>query len=175
MGGIMTDHAVAIVDATDVRSIVWHVGVDPLDKASRFHGAWTYPNDDNPVDNLVLGRVILATDAGHSAAKHAGATTFLDPQGTVDAIRNVIADLQFAFDETAAARRPAALVAPDWPRFADWTSPVAKADPPVQAALGAARWLAGIADGWRKLERERRIRPYLPGGSNARPMPLVTE
>ena len=52
---------------------------------------------------------------------------------------------------------------------------MANAVPPIEAALGAARWLAGIAAGWQKVEHQRRVRPYLPGGSDLRPLPMVTE
>lgn len=171
----MTDRAAAIVDAPERQTIVWHVGVSTRDTMNRLQGAWVYHSDDDRINDLILGRVILATNAGHNAAKQAGGKAFLDPQATVDAIRSVIDDLQHVFEENLKTRKGTTLVPPSWPQLGDSTSPVAKADPPVEAALGAARWLAGIASGWEKVEHQRRIRPYLPGGSGLRPMPMVTE
>lgn len=179
----MEYQSVAIVDAADDESIVWHVDVS-LDTqgSSRMCGAWVLAaRDQRTLQSLTRARYLVATPAGGKALNRAGAGDnrgVIDLTASRDAVESEIGRLQTSFEE-AASKSKSSLIAPTWPRL---PKPIGLRQPPVDvkvpqnvaATLGIARWLEVLALAWESLERQRLARRYMRGDDlTQRPFPLL--
>ncbi|MCZ2817895.1 hypothetical protein [Modestobacter sp. VKM Ac-2984] len=161
---------IIVVDQpTDERVAIWQVSVgDGLE--STMAGAWVLPADDERIDGLVRGRLLVTTEP---AAGRFGAGA--DPAALATAIRQEIADLDRAFAGHLAslpsARR--SLVRPRWPSVPDAATPEAAGDPLASRALTLARWVSDLLTAWDEVESQRLTRPFLlsSGGETAREHP----
>jgi hypothetical protein len=164
--------SVAIVDAAEDESIVWHVDVSSDTQGlSRMCGAWVIAADeDHKVNLLTQSRYLLSTDAGARACKRVGVEGHLglvDVVATLSAVDAERTRLQEVFERAAEASK-SSLIAPTWPHLpkpVDLTHPPQDriAPPNCAGALGVARWLESVAVAWESLERQRLIRKYMRG------------
>ncbi|RBY75810.1 hypothetical protein DQ238_18870 [Geodermatophilus sp. TF02-6] len=161
---------IAVVDQPDAdRVVVWHVSVgDGLE--STMAGAWVLPADDEWIEQLLIGRLLVTTDA---AAGRFGVGA--DARALAAAVQGEVDALDRAFTAHLAtlpsSRRQ--LVRPRWPRVPGEATPTTAGDPVASGALTLARWLSDLLVAWGKVEGLRLARPFLEahGGAAARTYP----
>ncbi|MCW2903269.1 MAG: hypothetical protein JWO67_5534 [Streptosporangiaceae bacterium] len=161
---------IAVVDqSVEGRVVVWHVSVgDGL--GSTMAGAWVLPSDDERIEGLLVGRLLVTTDA---AADRFGVGA--DPAGLAAAIQKQVDLLDAAFVGHLAtlpsSRRQ--LVRPRWPRIPATPTEAVAGDPVALTALTLARWLSDLLVAWSEVERLRLARSFLVtnGGEDARAYP----
>ncbi|MGL6234635.1 MAG: hypothetical protein ACRC20_04765 [Segniliparus sp.] len=179
---------VAVIDATEVAGVVWHVHTGPDIGLARLCGAWVLPREESrTLQQLIRGRYVLTTRAGELLRAEVSAfiAGHLDTDGIERRILTEVTFLQEKFEEELArrvgAKENADLVPPDWPVLPatrPWEPrPLnPSTDKTAHTALGAASWLADLAQTWQKVESQRLLRKkYLGehGGSDPRPLPLI--
>ncbi|WHT21689.1 hypothetical protein N8J89_11665 [Crossiella sp. CA-258035] len=159
------DRTDAVLDAQGEQVVIWHVQTGLDDGMSRLTGAWVTGRDEpEKIAALLERRRCLITSAGEKALAELEITVErrIDPVATVAAIEAEREALQAVYDALPA---PHTFVAPIWPPLPeplDLTDPPASdAVPPTGTAHAVASWLAGVADTWEKVERERITRKYL--------------
>ncbi|MCF6507033.1 hypothetical protein E9549_06390 [Blastococcus sp. MG754426] len=161
---------IAVVDQpVEDRVVVWHVSVgDGLE--STMAGAWVLPADDDRIDGLIAGRLLVITEA---AAGRFGVRA--DAAALAAAVRSEVDALDRAFTAHLAtlpsSRRQ--LVRPRWPRVPTTATPVTAGDPVASGALTVARWVSDVLIAWGKTEGLRLARPFLlqHGGEAPRAYP----
>ncbi|MBB5153705.1 hypothetical protein [Saccharopolyspora phatthalungensis] len=165
-----------VVDARGEKIIIWHVNTGPAVGLSRLTGAWTFGLDEvDKVKLLVAERRVLMTSAGQEALDQLSIAVpaRIAPDVTLDSLRTQRDELQAAYD----AQERDDLVAPTWPSLPepiDMRNPPSAISPePTQVALALARWLAQVAATWEKIEAQRVVRGYMPGGHKRRPTPIA--
>lgn len=161
---------IVVVDQpVDDKVVIWQVNVgDGLE--STMAGAWVLPSDDEQVDGLVAGRLLVATEAA--------AVRFGEGADVAHLAQAVEAEID-ALDETFTAylaslpssRR--SLVRPRWPRIKTQPPDETAGDPVATGALSLARWISDLLTAWGKVEKERLARPFLLAdrGEVARDLP----
>lgn len=160
---------IAVVDQpTGDRVVIWHVSVgDGLE--SSMAGAWVLPADDDRIDGLVAGRLLVTTDA---AADRFGAGA--DGGALAAAVQDEVEALDRAFTaHLATLPTSRKLVRPRWPHVPATASPVTAGDPVASGALTVARWVSHLLVAWGEIEGLRLSRPFLlqHGGEAARAYP----
>lgn len=171
-----------VVDARGEQVIVWQVATEPVaGQLSRMSGAWVLgPDEKNTLDSLIADHRVLATSAARQliAERDIPIRGYIDPDTTVKNIELACDELQIAFDHHA-DRSQHDLVAPTWPALPAsidrQNPPTAASEPPTRVALGLARWLLHVALIWDRIEAQRLLRPYLPGGRKRLSAPIATE
>jgi len=167
---------VAVVDTAADDVIIWHVEVAPcgITTVNRLSGAWVLPNSDTRIPSLVAGRTVLSSSRARGLVIRLGAASLIEPVASLSAVRAVQEDLQAAFDSESVSRRTHRR-SPTWPVLPNPTGPWTPGRREVVGVLAASRWLADLAIGWTKTERQRILRPYLKadGGPHSRPLPLA--
>ena len=161
---------IAVVDQpVEDRVVVWHVSVgDGLE--STMAGAWVLPAHDERIDRLLVGRLLVTTDA---AAHRFGVGA--DPAALAAAIQKQVDLLDAAFAGHLAtlpsSRRQ--LVRPRWPRIPATPTEAVAGDPVATTTLTLARWLSDLLVAWSEIERLRLARSFLltQGGDDARAYP----
>ncbi|NYH77715.1 hypothetical protein FHR84_001029 [Actinopolyspora biskrensis] len=166
-----------VVDALEDKVILWHVHTGADLGMSRMTGAWTVATDDpDTVALLVTRRRALVTSRGVAELERleVPVVEHIDPEGTLDNIELVRDELQSHYERHPNRRT---LVAPSWPRLPEPIDvrrpPTVATEAPKGAALAVARWLAGVATTWERIESERLVRKYMPGGPERRVAPLA--
>ncbi|MCF6745503.1 hypothetical protein E9529_14730 [Blastococcus sp. KM273128] len=161
---------IAVVDQpTGERVVIWHVSVgDGLE--STMAGAWVLPADDERIDGLIAGRLLVTTDAAggrFGAGADAGALATA-VQGEVDAL-----DRAFTAHLATLPSSRRQLVRPRWPRVPAAAAPALAGDPVASGALTVARWVSDLLVAWGEIEGLRLSRPFLlaHGGEAARAYP----
>jgi hypothetical protein len=161
---------IAVVDQpVDDRVVVWHVSVgDGLE--STMAGAWVLPADDDRIDGLIAGRLLVATDAAvgrFGAGADAGALAAA-VQDEVDVL-----DRAFTAHLTTLPSSRRQLVRPLWPRVLATATPVIAGDAVASGALTVARWVSDLLVAWGEIEGVGLSRPFLlqHGGGAARAYP----
>jgi len=160
---------VVIDQPVEDRVVGWHVNVgEGLE--STMAGAWVLPSDDDRIQRLLVGRILVTTEKaalrfGRGADVAALAFAIVAETSTLDAA--------FAAHVASLPSSKRSLVSPRWPRIP--TRPVAEAagDPLAGDALTLARWVSHLLATWDRIEKERLTRPFLlaRGGEPARPLP----
>jgi hypothetical protein len=161
---------IAVVDQpVEDRVVVWHVSVgDGLE--STMAGAWVLPSDDERIDGLLVGRLLVTTDA---VADRFGVRA--DLAALAAAIQNQVDLLDAAFTGRLAtlpsSRRQ--LVRPRWPRIPATLTEAFAGDPIASTALTLAHWLSDLLVAWNEVEKLRLARSFLVthGGEDARAYP----
>ena len=177
---------IAVVDELVTTVAIWHVdiGNPVLPRMSRLVGAWVLGNNRTEIATLLDERHILrcAPEPENSVLEAIPIAGWIDLDGTVDAVRAEIHDLDKRFTEHAATLKNK-LIRPDWPDVPDpGAAPLRSATGPGESQLEGARALAlargirNLADAWAQVESQRTMRAFLvePMGNVARPLPLVT-
>lgn len=166
-----------VVDARGDKVLVWHVNTGPDLGMPRMTGAWMVNvNDAEEVELLVERRRVLATDQGTAALAAIAVPIheYIDPQATVRHLASERDDLQAAYE---AHPNREGLVSPRWPSLptvADLHGPPAVAShSPAGRVLHSARWLEQVAHTWDRIEAQRLLRKFMPGGPIRRPLPLA--
>lgn len=161
---------IAVVDQpVEDRVVVWHVSVgDGLE--STMAGAWVLPADDDRIERLIAGRLLVTTDAAvgrFGAGADAGALAAA-VQGEVDVL-----DRAFTAHLATLPSSRRQLVRPRWPRVPATATPVTAGDPVASGALTVARWVSDLLVAWGEIEGLRLSRPFLlqHGGEAARAYP----
>lgn len=148
---------IAVVDQpTGDRVVIWHVSVgDGLE--STMAGAWLLPADDERIDGLIAGRLLVTTDAavGRFGAGADAAALAAAVQGEVDVLDRAFT----AHLATLPSSRK--LVRPRWPRVPAIPTPMTAGDPVASGALTVARWVSDLLVAWGKVEGLRLSRPFL--------------
>jgi hypothetical protein len=161
---------IAVVDQpVEDRVVVWHVSVgDGLE--STMAGAWVLPSDDERIDGLLVGRLLVTTDGavGRFSGGADAAALAKAVQGEVDAL-----DQAFTAHLATLPSSRRQLVRPRWPRVPAVATPTTAGDPVASEALGLARWLSDLLVAWGEVEGLRPARPFLVphGGAAARAYP----
>lgn len=164
-------------------SAVWHVDISPSTPLARLCGAWV--TDDAHILSNVLAARLLLPFGGHLDAESMALADrtvgTVDPNATLDTIRNTIAKLDALHSDsrTATGHARAPINWPALPRPLDWAAlpPPPRGvnpDPFVAETLAVARWLADLADAWSAVEVLRTSKKHLSGGdTTARPLPAA--
>jgi hypothetical protein len=161
---------IVVVDQpVDESVVVWHVSVgDGLE--SNMAGAWVLPVDDDRIDGLLVGRLLVSTS---NAAERFGVGA--DVRALAVAIEAEIDLLDRTFTAHVASlpssRRT--LVRPRWPEVPREARLEKAGDPQATDALTIARWISDLLTAWDKVEKERTARPFLAlcGGDARRDLP----
>lgn len=166
-----------VVDAHGGEVLIWHVNTGPDLGMPRMAGAWMINVDDTAkVKLLVEQRRVLATDEGKAVLAAIGVSVheYIDAQATVRHLAAERDNLQAIYE---AHPNCEGLVSPRWPSLpttADLHNPPAVASDSVTGrALHSARWLEQVAHAWDRIEAQRLLRKFMPGGPIRRPMPLA--
>ncbi|GAA2833907.1 hypothetical protein [Crossiella cryophila] len=159
------DRTDAVADAQGEQVIIWHVQTGLDDGMPRLTGAWVVDRaEPDKIAALLERRRCLITAAAAKALADLDISPGrrIDPAATIAGIAAERDLLQAVYDALPA---PHTFVAPIWPEL---PAPLDPADPPTGNAVpptgiahAVARWLAGVADTWEKIERERITRKYL--------------
>jgi hypothetical protein len=152
---------IAVVDQpTGDRVVIWHVSVgDGLE--STMAGAWVLPADDDRIDGLIAGRLLVTTDA---AADRFGAGA--DGGALAAAVQGEVEALDRAFTaHLATLPSSRKLVRPRWPRVPATPTPVTAGDP--VASGGTDRCPLGVRSS-RRLGQGRSSAPVAPLPAAAR-------
>ncbi|MFI1918671.1 hypothetical protein [Nocardia sp. NPDC020380] len=165
----------AVLDRRGGRVVVWHVNVGAALGLSRLSGAWVLDADAVELASLTVGRWVVRCGSDVEAPE--GVAGVVDLEATVDAVQGEIA----AADEAFSAHQEVAgnkLIRPEWPVIAHPAEaglPRNEVEEVVRPALGVARGLAEMADGWAAFESLRVVRPFLVefGGVGVRALPLM--
>jgi hypothetical protein len=164
-------------------SAVWHVDVSPSTSLTRLCGAWVI-GEAHTLRNVLAARLLLPFGGGLNAEAMAltdRTVGTVDPNATLDAIRNTISELDtlHRHSKTAAGHARAPISWPALPQSLDWAAlpPPPRGvnpDPFVAETLAVARWLADLANAWSAVEVARTSRKHLANGDTAtRPLPVA--
>jgi hypothetical protein len=167
-----------VLDHSDDRLAVWHVGIGPDRALSRLTGAWMVDTDQvETIRNLAHNRPAVHCSVDVVLPQGITSSMVVDVDATVRSVHAHIdrADKKFS-EHQATVRSP--LVRPDWPVVhhpAAAPSTARPSDELIERVLTLARGLAELADAWATFEALRLTREYLVdlGGPNARPLPLA--
>lgn len=144
---------------------------------SRLTGAWVIDSDEvDKVELLVAERRVLATFTGQETLNQLGiaVSEHIDPDVTVNNLEKACDELRAAYEAHTNRHKLVAPTLPSLPNRIDMQDPPSMiSDEPTQVALALARWLAQVATNWDRIEGERVIRTYIPGGRTRRPTPIA--
>ncbi|WP_138758565.1 hypothetical protein [Modestobacter altitudinis] len=160
---------VVIDQPVEDRVVGWHVNVgEGLE--STMAGAWVLPSDDDRIDRLLVGRVLVTTE---KAAPRFGRGADVGALAMAIVAETSALDAAFAAHVAALPSSKRSLVAPRWPRIPTRPRAEIAGDPLASNALTLARWVSQLLAVWDRIEKERLTRPFLAvrGGDVARPLP----
>ncbi|MDP5184395.1 hypothetical protein QOZ88_17305 [Blastococcus sp. BMG 814] len=137
---------------------------------STMAGAWVLPADDDRIDGLLVGRLMVTTP---NATPRFGAGP--DVAGLAAAVDAEIAvlDATFAAHLATLPSSRRSLVRPRWPYVPGAPMSEIAGDPLATEALTLARWVSTLLVAWDRVEKERLARPFLSvrGGDRPRDLP----
>ena len=161
---------IVVVDQpVDDRVVVWQVSVgDGLE--STMAGAWVLPADDDRVDGLVTGRLLVTT--GKAGARFGEGADVAALAKAIDAEIDAL-DATFTAYLASLPSSRRSLVRPRWPRIELQPPAETAGDEVATGAFTLARWISDLLTAWDKIEKERLSRPFLSGdrGDAARDLP----
>lgn len=165
-----------VVDARFRQVIIWHVNTGLAVAMPRLTGAWVIGiHEVDKVKLLVEQRRVLSTRAGKETLCRIGIDIpdHIDPEATLSNIAAQRDELQALYE----ALQRDDLIAPHWPTLPEridiQNPPRANSPEPTQVALALARWLERVADAWDRIEAQRVVRKYMPGGRLRRATPIA--
>lgn len=161
---------IVVVDQpVDESVVVWHVSVgDGLE--SNMAGAWVLPLDDNRIDGLLVGRLLVSTP--NAAARFGVGADITTLAAAMEAEIDRL-DRTFTAHRASLPSSRRTLVRPRWPEVLLEARPEEAGDPLATGALTLARWISALLTAWDKVEKERLARPFLVqlGGESRRDLP----
>lgn len=172
MTGVQT---AVVLASTEDRFAVWYVNIGNRSdvRESRLIGSWM-------VTSSSLRELHVWSTAAAAVWVDGRPPEPVDmlPNISLDAIRSELAsevtELQTAFEAELARRgKTSKLLPPRWPRLEELGYRSGESEDHRDRCLMAARQLAGLADAWEEIERERLARPFLvASAAEIRPLPL---